>query len=122
MKQQGQDRRFRLRRGMTLIEIMVVITILGLIAGAVVVAVIPRLDEAKHSRAVLDIKTIENGLKLYYAQKGRFPDTSTGLKPLVDLKFLDSITDPWGNEYIYVYENNRPVITSYGSDGVPGGE
>jgi len=123
MKQQRQDIRFRLRRGMTLIEIMVVITILGLIAGAVVVAVIPRLDEARHSRAELDIKNIESGLKLYYARKGTYPDTSTGLKALVDLQILDSLPkDPWGNDYIYVKENNRPVITSYGSDGAPGGE
>jgi len=113
----------RSSRGMTLIEIMVVITILGLIAGAVVVAVIPRLEEARHSRAELDIKNIESGLKLYYARKGNYPDTATGLKALVDMQILETLPkDPWGNDYVYTREGNQPVITSYGRDGTPGGE
>src|SRR6266852_488953 len=85
MSQQHRHRKQHSLRGMTLIEIMVVITILGLIAGAVVVAVIPRLEEARRSRAELDIKSIESGLKLYYARKGNYPDTGTGLKALVDM-------------------------------------
>lgn len=123
MSQQHKNRKRRSLRGMTLIEIMVVITILGLIAGAVVVAVIPRLEEARRSRAELDIKNIESGLKLYYARKGNYPDTATGLKALVDLQILDALPkDPWGNDYVYTREGNQPVITSYGRDGVPGGE
>jgi len=111
------------RLGMTLIEIMVVLTILGLIAAAVGVAVIPRLQEARIDRAKLDIGNIQNGLKLYYARKGKFPDTSTGLKGLMDLQVFDTMPkDPWDNEYIYTYEGGKPVITSYGADGQPGGE
>ena len=62
-------------RGMTLIEIMVVITIIGLIAAAVTVAVIPQLQKAQVDRTVLDIKNVEGALKLYYARKGNYPDT-----------------------------------------------
>ncbi|HXX29593.1 MAG TPA: type II secretion system major pseudopilin GspG [Myxococcaceae bacterium] len=110
-------------RGMTLIEIMVVITIIGLIAAAVTVAVIPRLEEARRDRAALDIKNIEGALKLYYAKKGNYPDTTTGLKALVDLQILDKMPqDPWNRDYIYVLERGRPIITSYGRDGAPGGE
>ncbi|HMK73541.1 MAG TPA: type II secretion system major pseudopilin GspG [Myxococcaceae bacterium] len=110
-------------RGMTLIEIMVVIVILGLIAAAVTVAVIPRLEEARHDRAALDIKNIEGALKLYYAKKGNYPDTATGLKGLVDLQILEKMPqDPWNHDYVYVLERGRPVITSYGRDGAPGGE
>ena len=110
-------------RGMTLIEIMVVITIIGLIAAAVTVAVIPRLEEARHDRAALDIKNIEGALKLYYAKKGNYPDTATGLKGLVDLQILEKMPqDPWNHDYVYVLERGRPVITSYGRDGAPGGE
>jgi general secretion pathway protein G len=110
-------------RGMTLIEIMVVITIIGLIAAAVAVAVIPQLQRAQADRAALDIKNIEGALKLYYARKGNYPDTATGLKALVDLQILDAMPqDPWKRDYIYVLERGRPVITSYGQDGVPGGD
>jgi len=110
-------------RGMTLIEIMVVITIIGLIAAAVTVAVVPRLQEAQVSRAKLDIATIEGSLKLYYAKKGNYPDTATGLKSLVDAQLLDKMPqDPWNHDYIYVLERGKPIITSYGRDGVPGGE
>ena len=110
-------------RGMTLIEIMVVITIIGLIAAAVTVAVIPQLEKARVDRANLDLKTIDGALKLYYARKGNYPDTATGLKPLVDMQLLEKMPqDPWGHDYVYVLERGRPIITSYGRDGVPGGE
>ncbi|MBF5044907.1 type II secretion system protein GspG [Aggregicoccus sp. 17bor-14] len=113
----------RRRRGMTLIEIMVVITILGLIAAAVGVAVIPKLDESRVERAKLDIHTIQGALKLYYAKKGNYPDTATGLKALVDTNNLETLPkDPWGNDFVYLNEGGKPVIISYGSDGTQGGE
>ena len=124
MQTQSKKKNLRRRsRGMTLIEIMVVITILGLIAAAVGIAVVPKLEEAKHDRAVLDIKTIQGGLQLYYAKSGKYPDTATGLKALVDTQTVQDVPkDPWGNEYIYTNENGKPVITSYGRDGQPGGD
>jgi general secretion pathway protein G len=118
-----QQRRRRRNRGMTLIEIMVVITILGLIAAAVGVAVIPKLDEARVDRAKLDIGSIQGALKLYYAKKGNYPDTATGLKALVDTNNLEAIPkDPWNNDYMYLNEGGKPVIISYGADGAQGGE
>ncbi|RKH05741.1 type II secretion system protein GspG [Corallococcus sp. CA053C] len=113
----------RRNRGMTLIEIMVVITILGLIAAAVGVAVIPKLEEAKQDTARLDIRNIQSAMKLYYTKKGSYPDTATGLKALVDTQNLERMpTDPWGREYVYMNEGGKPVITSYGADGNAGGE
>lgn len=113
----------RRNRGMTLIEIMVVITILGLIAAAVGVAVIPKLEEAKQDTARLDIRNIQSAMKLYYTKKGSYPDTATGLKALVDTQNLERMPmDPWGKEYIYMNEGGKPVITSYGADGNAGGE
>jgi general secretion pathway protein G len=110
-------------RGMTLIEIMVVITILGLIMAAVGVAVIPKLDEARRDTARLDIANLHNALKLYYAKKGKYPDTGTGLRALVETQTLEQMPrDPWGNEYVYLNEGGKPVITTYGADGSPGGE
>ncbi len=123
MKNETSQPRARRPVGMTLIEIMVVITILGLIAAAVAIAVIPRLEEARRDRAALDIKSIEGALKLYYAKKGNYPDTATGLKSLVDMQILETMPkDPWGRDYMYMYEAGKPVIISYGRDGAPGGE
>ena len=113
----------RALRGMTLIEIMVVLVILGLIASAVVIAVFPQLQKARVDRTNLDIGNIDSALKLYNARKGKFPDTATGLKALVDMEILDKMPkDAWGNDYVYTLENGRPVVTSYGADGVPGGD
>lgn len=118
-----KQQRRRRNRGMTLIEIMVVITILGLIAAAVGVAVIPQLNQARRDRAELDIKSIQNALKLYYTKKGNYPDTATGLRGLVEIQALESIPrDPWNNEYVYLNEGGKPVIISYGGDGTAGGE
>jgi general secretion pathway protein G len=111
------------RRGMTLIEIIVVITILSLLTAAVAVAVIPRLEEAKRDRAYLDISAVKQGLDTYYAKKGKYPDTGVGLKGLVDAQIMEKVPmDPWDHEYLYVLESGKPVITSYGKDGTPGGE
>ncbi|QRK04649.1 type II secretion system major pseudopilin GspG [Archangium violaceum] len=119
-KKTKQQRR---RRGMTLIEIMVVITILGLIMAAVGVAVIPKLDEAKQDTARLDIANIHNALKLYYTKKGKYPDTGTGLRALVETQNLEKLpVDPWGHEYVYMNEGGKPVLISYGADGTQGGE
>jgi general secretion pathway protein G len=113
----------RAPRGMTLIEIMVVLVILGMIAGAVVVAVFPQLQQARIDRTRLDIGNIESGLKLYNARRGKFPDTTLGLKALVDMQILDRMPkDAWNNDYVYTLEQGRPVIISYGADGVPGGD
>lgn len=123
MSTPSRKKKQRVPRGMTLVEIMVVIAILGMIAAAISVAVIPKLNEAKQDTARLDIKTIESAMKLYYTKKGSYPDTGTGLRALVDTQNLDKMPkDPWGREYVYVNEGGKPIITSYGGDGAPGGD
>ena len=124
MSQQTQPKKTQRRRtrGMTLIEIMVVITILGLIAAAVGVAVMPQLAKARQDRAALDIKSIHQALDLYKARKGKYPDTGSGLRALVETQALKELPkDPWGNDYMYLNEGGKPVITSYGADGQNGG-
>lgn len=118
-----KQQRSRRNRGMTLIEIMVVITILGLIAAAVGVAVIPQLEAARRDRASLDIKNIQGAMKLYYTKKGKYPDTASGLNALVEAQALEQMPkDPWNNDYVYINEGGKPVIISYGADGTAGGE
>lgn len=111
----------RRQRGMTLIEIMVVITILGLIMAAVGVAVIPRLEEAKRETARQDIANIHQALKLYYMKKGKYPDTATGLRTLVETQLLAQLPqDPWGHGFVYRNEGGKPIVTAYGADGAQG--
>jgi general secretion pathway protein G len=116
------------RRGMTLIEIMVVVAILGMIASVVAVAVVGQLGKAKEDKAMLDIKGLEDGLLLYKMKHGHFPTTSDGLGVLYQEGYLKGtlIQDPWGHDYIYVAPGQKHTdsydITSYGADGQPGGD
>ncbi len=126
MHARKQDPRRR-ERGMTLIEIMVVITILGLIAAAVAVNVVGQLSDAKIKQAKTDLHTIENCLDLYKVDKGRYPTTEEGLQAVVAAgKCKAQIKDPWKHDYVYLYPGQvHPDsfdIKSYGADGQPGGD
>jgi general secretion pathway protein G len=115
-----------LQRGMTLIEIMVVLVIIGLIAGAVAVNVMGRLDEAKIKQASTDLHTLENCLDLYKLDKGRYPTTEEGLAAVSAAGKCKISKDPWQNDYVYLYPGQvHPEsfdIKSYGGDGKPGGD
>jgi general secretion pathway protein G len=117
-------RRRRKARGMTLIEIVVVIAIIGLLTAAVGIAVIPQFKKAQIDTARKnDMPAIMTGLKTYYLQKSKYPDTGVGLKALVDAQIVDKQPkDPWQNDYVYVLEGNKPIIKSYGPDGQAGTE
>lgn len=115
------------QRGMTLIEIMVVITILGLIAAAVAVNVVGQFEDARIKQAKTDLHTIENCLDLYKVDRGRYPSTEEGLQAVVTAgKCKAGLKDPWQREYVYMYPGQiHPEsfdIKSYGADGAPGGE
>jgi len=114
-------------RGMTLIEILVVITILGIIAAAVAVNVVGQLDEAKVKQAKTDLHTLENCLDLYKIDKGRYPSTEEGLQAVVTAgKCKPQLKDPWGHNYVYLFPGQvHPEsfdIKSYGADGQAGGD
>ena len=117
----------RRERGMTLIEIMVVITILGLIAAAVAVNVVGQLTDAKIKQARTDLHTLENCLDLFKVDQGRYPSTEEGLQAVVTAgKCKAQIKDPWKHDYVYLYPGQAHPdsfdIKSYGGDGQPGGE
>ncbi|MFL5264919.1 MAG: type II secretion system major pseudopilin GspG [Anaeromyxobacteraceae bacterium] len=127
MKKHGYAAARRRERGMTLIEIMVVITILGLIAAAVAVNVVNNLSEARVKQAKTDLHTIENCLDLYKVDKGRYPSTEEGLAATVSAgKCKAGLRDPWGHDYVYMYPGQAHPdafdIKSYGADGQPGGD
>lgn len=108
---------------MTLLEIMVVITILGLIAAAVGVSVMDQFGQAKVRRVKLDFGSLGQGLQLYAMKRGKLPDTSAGLRALVEERVLNELPrDPWGNDYVYTLDRGVPAIVSLGADGAPGGD
>lgn len=120
-------------RGMTLIEIMVVLVILGLIASAVAVNVIGRQKEAEIKRATADVQNIANqGVDAFRVMRGRYPSTEEGLRVLVQEGFIKpnqqdgSIKDPWGKDYVYLFPGQKNPegfdVKSSGPDQQPGTE
>jgi general secretion pathway protein G len=110
------------RAGFTLLEILVVIAILGLLTAAVSVALIPVFVGAKVDTTRNNITEIRTALQTYFLKKGKYPDTAAGLQALVDAQIIDKLPhDGWGHDYVYMLEADKPVIVSYGADGVPGG-
>ena len=118
-------------RGMTLIEIMVVLVILGLIATAVGVNVVQAREKANLERAKSDVQNIASqGVDAFKVMKGRFPTTEEGLGILIKEGFLKAnndkgtMTDPWGKEYVYLYPGQKNAdgydVKSAGPDGQPG--
>ena len=111
-------RRRKGARGMTLIEIMVVLVILGLIAGAIGFNVFSNLKEAQIKSAKLDLQGLANGVDLYHVETGQWPDSLQQLVP----KYIREIRkDPWGKDYAYVRAGDGYDVYSYGPDKTQGG-
>jgi general secretion pathway protein G len=131
----GRRRTKRRTRGFTLVEILVVITIIGLIMALVGPRVINYLSEAKVKAAKIQIESFGSALDLYYLDAGRYPTTSEGLEALAQrpggsatwngpyLKGAAVPKDPWGHPYLYRSpgEHGPYDIVSYGADGQEGG-
>ncbi|MEW5738774.1 MAG: type II secretion system protein GspG [Myxococcota bacterium] len=112
----------RRRRGLTLIEIVVVITISAMLMSAVAVSAIRIHQNSLRERAKMDVRTVLNALDLYRLNKGRYPEPQKGLEVLATAKLMKEVPkDPWGSVYTYALEDGEPVVTSYGADGAPGG-
>jgi len=126
--------------GFTLIELMVVIVILGILAGLIVPRIMSRPEEARRTKARIQIESMETALKLYKLDTGSYPSTEQGLQALVEAPSVGVLPqrwreggylekgkvpkDPWGNEYIYLCPGLQGDydLMSYGADGEQGGE
>ncbi|HVO21585.1 MAG TPA: type II secretion system major pseudopilin GspG [Anaeromyxobacter sp.] len=118
-------------RGMTLIEIMVVLVILGMIAAAVAVNVVGRQKDAQIKQAKTDVQNISSqGVDAFHVMRGRYPTTEEGLQILVKEGFLKpnnaegTLRDPWGHDYVYLCPGQLHPdaydVKSNGPDGQPG--
>ncbi|MFP3871158.1 MAG: type II secretion system major pseudopilin GspG [Syntrophobacteria bacterium] len=124
--------------GFTLIEIMVVIIILGILAGLIVPRFMEEPEKARAVKAKMQIESLSMALKKYKLDTGDYPTTEQGLEALVEKPAIGKIPkkypekgyipkipkDPWGNEYVYISpgEHGDFDIISYGADGEEGGE
>ncbi len=125
------------QRGFTLIELMIVLVILGLIAGIVGPQAMKYLGKGKTQSTKVQIENLSAALDMYRLEVGNYPTTADGLKALVVapsgargwngpyLKKGDVPKDPWNNDYQYKRpgSNNHPYdLFSFGADGANGGE
>ena len=123
------------QRGFTLVEMLVVITIIGLIMGLIGPRVLNYLSESKVKAARIQLQSFASALDLFYLDAGRFPSTAEGLAALVKptpgvaswngpyLRGGNVPNDPWNHGYLYRSpgEHGPYDIVSYGSDGQEGG-
>lgn len=125
------SKRLRLIRGFTLIELMVVIVIIGLIAGTVTVGVRSYLIRGKQNVAKMEISKITQAIETFYLQYDRIPTNEEGLEILTQTSdelpepLLASLpSDPWGNPYEYLETGSSPAyqVICYGADGRQGGD
>jgi len=121
--------------GFTLVEILVVITIIALIMGLVGPRVLNYLTESKAKAAKIQIESFATALDLYFLDAGQFPSTSEGLNALMQRPGSTAVwsgpylrgnavpADPWGRPYVYRSPGQYGSydIISFGADGQEGG-
>jgi len=131
----GRSGRRGAESGFTLVEMLVVITIIGLIMALVGPRVLNYLSESKVKTARIQIESFTQALDLFYLDNGRYPNSSEGLSALVQrpgnasswngpyIKTATVPADPWGRPYAYrsPADHSPYEISSYGSTGQPGG-
>ena len=141
IKKQKENRlTLRDEKGFTLIELMVVIVILGILAGMIVPKIMDRPEEARRTKASIDIGALSQALKMYKLDNSKYPTTDQGLQALVEAPgsgqlarkwrsggYLDKTTvprDPWDNDFVYISPGLHSDfdLMSYGPDNEPGGE
>jgi general secretion pathway protein G len=121
--------------GFTLVEIIVVITIMALIMTLVGPRVLNYLSESKVKAARIQIESLASALDLYFLDTGQYPSNAEGLNALVQrpgsspgwngpyVRGTIVPNDPWGRPYLYRAPGLQSSydIISYGSDGQEGG-
>ncbi|MBI5280707.1 MAG: type II secretion system major pseudopilin GspG [Candidatus Solibacter usitatus] len=132
-----QSERNRRRRGITLIEMLVVLTIIALFAALVAPKLLSKSDSARVTAARAQVNSFMTALGAYKLDTGVYPSTEQGLQALRTRPqnvnqwqgpYLpqDIPVDPWGRPYLYKYPGeinaDEPEIVCLGADGQAGGE
>jgi general secretion pathway protein G len=112
-------------RGITLIEMLVVISIIALFSAIAFQRLTPALDEGRRTAARTQIEAFNAALQRFNIEHSRFPSEEEGLQTLRPFLTKDIPNDPWDRPYIYRFPGEHgpePDVMSYGADGQPGGE
>ncbi len=113
------------RRGFTLIEMLVVITIIALFSAIAYQRLTPALDEGRKTAAKTQIESLSAATQLFNIENGRFPSQEEGIDALRRYLQKDIPLDPWKRPYVYRFPGQHgpePDIICYGADGTEGGE
>ena len=111
--------------GITLIEMLVVITIIALFSAIAYQRLTPALDEGRKVAAKSQIESLSAATQLFNIENGRFPTQEEGIDSLRPYLQKDIPDDPWKRPYIYRYPGQHgpePDIMCFGADGTEGGE
>ncbi|MDP1827725.1 MAG: type II secretion system protein GspG [Archangium sp.] len=115
-------KRQRSRRGISLIEIIVVITIISMLMSAVGVYALGVHRTAQINTARMDVRNAASALDVYRASHGRYPDPSEGFAPVIKSRALKTAPmDPWHHPLSWELRDGEAVVISLGADGVKGG-
>ena len=108
--------------GFTLVEVLLVVAILGILAGVVVVSVKNRIPATNISACRMSIKGLETAVSVYEIDNGILPNSldnliTKGSEMNWNGPYVKSLNDPWGNPFGYSREGNNCKISSAGPDG-----
>lgn len=131
MTDDGHPTKFHRTTGMTLIEVLAVVVILGLLAVTLTVGISGRISKARHEIARTQIAQLMGAIEAFRLEKRQVPTAAEGLSILSaspnTAYFMEpgKLLDPWGKPYLYIVPgpNDAPFeLLTYGADGQPGGE